>query len=163
MCSSSMHAASTSAPGIGHALPGDIRRRAVHGLEDRAVDADVRARREPESADESGDLIGENVAEQIRRDDDVESLGMQHEVHRHRVDDALLELDAARVVARDHAAGVEKQSLRELQDVRLVDERHLLAVVLHRVLERVAHDALRPGARDDARSTPPRRADRRRS
>ena len=55
----------------------------------------------------------------------------------------------ARVVARDHAPGVEEQPLRELEDVRLVDERDLLAAVLHRVVERVADDALRPGARDD--------------
>ena len=78
---------------VGDALPRDVRRRAVHRLEDRAAESDVRARREPEPADEPGDLVGEDVAEQVRRDDDVEALGMQHEVHRHRVDDALLELD----------------------------------------------------------------------
>ena len=57
--------------------------------------------------------------------------GLQHELHRHRVDDALLELDAARVLARDLAADVEEESLRVLEDVRLVDERDLLAPVLH--------------------------------
>ena len=53
------------------------------------------------------------------------------------------------VLARDHPPHVEEQSLRVLQDVRLVDERHLLAAVLLRVVERVPDDALRAGARDE--------------
>jgi hypothetical protein len=36
---------------------------------------------------------------------------VQHEVHRHRVDDTFLEDDPSDVVASDHPAGVEEQPL----------------------------------------------------
>src|SRR3954470_4761189 len=74
-------------------LPGNVRCRTVHGLEDRPAMTDVGAGREAEAADEPRDLVGEDVAEEVRRDDDVEPLRMEHEVHRRRIDDHLLELD----------------------------------------------------------------------
>src|SRR6266542_774406 len=43
--------------GVRDSLPRDVRRRAMHRLKDRRVLADVRARREPESADEPRCLI----------------------------------------------------------------------------------------------------------
>ena len=46
-------------------------------------------------------------------------------------------------------AALEEEAVRELHDVRLVDGGDLAAAVLHRVLERVARDPLRRGARDD--------------
>ena len=121
----------------------------MHRLEDRAVLSDVRSGREAQTPDESRNLIGENVAKEIGGDDDVEAFRMEHEVHRHRVDDALLELDASRIVTRDHAALVEEESLRELENVRLVHERHLATAVLHGVVERVPDDPLRALSRDD--------------
>ena len=70
---------------------------------------------------------------------------MHHEIHRHRVHDDLVEFDAV-VFVGDRASDVEEKSLRELQDVRLVDERDFLAAVLYGVVERVANDALRADA-----------------
>ena len=62
--------------GVRDIFPGDVRGGAVDCFEDRAVPADVRARRQPETSDQTGNLIGENVAEEIRRHDHVEALGM---------------------------------------------------------------------------------------
>src|SRR5467141_1064130 len=59
---------------IGDPLPRDVRRRAVHRLEDGGVGADVGPGREPQAADQSGRFVGENVAEQVRGHDDVELL-----------------------------------------------------------------------------------------
>ena len=53
------------------------------------------------------------------------------------------------VLARDVPAGLEEEPLRELQDVRLVDDGDLLPAVREGVLEGVADDALGAGARDD--------------
>ena len=53
------------------------------------------------------------------------------------------------VLLRDLLADVEKEALRVLQDVRLVDERDFLATVCDGVLERIANDALRPVSRDE--------------
>jgi hypothetical protein len=147
---------------VGDVLPGDVGRGAVHRLEDRRVDADVRPRREPEPADEPRDQVAEDVAEQVRGDDHVELLGRDHELHRHRVDDLRLELDAPLVLARHLAPHVEEEPLRELEDVRLVDQRDLPPPVRHRVLEGVADDALRAEAGDERHRLAPR-AGRRRS
>src|SRR5438477_174684 len=92
---------------------------------------------------------GPPVAEEVRRHDHVESLGMEHEIHRHGVDDALLELDASSEIAGDHTADVEEETLSKLEDVGFVNQCHLAASVLHRVLEGVPNDALRSFAGDD--------------
>ena len=54
---------------IGDALPGDIRRRAVHRLEHRrkfALGIDIAGRRDADRAGTGRAEIGENVAEQVR-------------------------------------------------------------------------------------------------
>ena len=66
---------------VGDALAGDVRRRAVHGFEDRRVGADVRARRQAQAADQAGAQVGDDVAEQVGGDDDVELLRLHHQLH----------------------------------------------------------------------------------
>ena len=61
----------------------------MDGFEKAREDAfriDVGRRRETEAADERGGQIAENVAEEIRADDDIEPLGRTDEGHRQRVD-----------------------------------------------------------------------------
>ena len=73
---------------VEHELPGEDHRRRVHlvlplvlgggsvcGLEDGSVLADVRARRDPEAADEPGGEVADDVAVEVRQHQDVELLG----------------------------------------------------------------------------------------
>src|SRR6478736_1527061 len=73
--------------GVGLALPGDVRRRAVHRLEHArmaALGVDVAAGREPDAArDRRGD-VGDDVAEQVVGDDHVEATGVGGEEDRGR-------------------------------------------------------------------------------
>ena len=60
---------------VGDALAGDVRGRAVHRLEQRrevALRVDVAGRRDADGAGAGGPEVGEDVAEQVRGDDDVE-------------------------------------------------------------------------------------------
>src|SRR5450755_1164701 len=57
---------------IGDALSGDIGRGTVHRLEDRRVGADVGAWCQSKAADQSRHFIGQDVAEEIRRQQDIE-------------------------------------------------------------------------------------------
>src|SRR2546422_8503431 len=50
-------------------------------LEDRRLGSDVRSRGEPEPPDEPRRLVRENIAEQVRRDDDVELRRIDDELH----------------------------------------------------------------------------------
>jgi hypothetical protein len=52
----------------------------------------------PRPAHQPGDLVGEDVAEHVLGDDHVEAVGVHHQQHRGRVDDPVLELDAALVL-----------------------------------------------------------------
>ena len=85
------------AGGVGD-LAGNIRRRAVHGLEDgRHVGAgsDVRARRHAHAALDRRGQVGEDVAEQVRGDDDVEARRVAHHAGGKRVDEHTFDVDAA--------------------------------------------------------------------
>ena len=80
---------------IGDALPRDIGRRAVHRLEHRreiAVRIDVARRRDADGAGAGRAEIGEDVAEQIGADHDVEPVRMQHEIRGEDVDVVLVPL-----------------------------------------------------------------------
>jgi len=118
-------------------------------LEDRTHLADVRARGDPEAADQAGAEVGHDVAVEVRQDHDVVQLGLLDELHAHVVDDPVLELDPALVVRRDRPAGLEEQAVRELHDVGLVDGRDLVAAVRDGVLEREPGDPLGRGPGDD--------------
>ena len=84
------------ADGIGDAPAGNVRRRSVDRLEHRRVAPrriDVRARRDAKTAGDGRTDIGKDVAEQVRRDDDVERLWMRDHARRQRVDVVFAILD----------------------------------------------------------------------
>ena len=109
--------------------------------------ADVRARRHAEPAHQPGDQVGQDVAEEVGGDDHVELPRVEHELHRAGVDDPVVACDPALVLLRHLARGLEEEAGQRLQHVGLVDDRDLLAAVLHRVVERELGDPPRPGAR----------------
>src|SRR5579862_346037 len=137
---------------IGDALAGDVGRGTVHRLEDRGVLADVARGRHSQATHEAGVEVREDVAEEVRRHDHVELVRVHHELHGAGVDDALVAIDPAHVLLRDVAARLEEEARERLQHIRLVHERHLLALVLHRVLESELADAPAARARVHARS-----------
>ncbi|CEE61328.1 hypothetical protein XAC2852_200040 [Xanthomonas citri pv. citri] len=126
---------------VGLALPCDIRRRAVHGFEDRRVQTDVGARRQAQAADQAGAQVGDDVAEQVGGHDDVELLGTHHQLHAGVVDDHFLEFDF-RILRGHIACHLQEQARGRLDDVGLVHGGDLLAAGALGQLEGVAHDAL---------------------
>src|SRR2546427_659727 len=120
---------------------GVLRRTAVDRLEHRDLArVDVPRRRGTETASERGAQVREDVAEEIRRDDDIELLGLEDHPHRggvdvHRIAPHIGELFAELV---EHVA----PDLLDRNGVRLVDERDVLLSVLACELERVADDPL---------------------
>ena len=96
--------------------------------------ADAQSRRHSETADQPRRLVREDVAEHVGGDDDVETLRIANQPHRHRVDDDLVDghirkiLGGAIALLDEHAAA-------ELEDGVLVDEREKLACGFARDLE----------------------------
>ena len=94
-CSSIMAPDQICADRIGDALAGDVGRRAVHRLEQRrefALGVDVAGRRDADGAGAGRAEVGQDVAEQVGRDDHVEAVGMQHELGGEDVDVVLVPL-----------------------------------------------------------------------
>ena len=116
-------------------------RGSVDGLEDGGRLSDVGARRHSETSDQACDQVGQDVAEQVGRDDHVELPRVQHELHGAGIDDALIHLHAALVLPRDFPPGFQEEAGQCLQDVGLVNDGDLLAAVAKRVLEREPYDA----------------------
>ncbi len=88
-CSSSSEWRSSSADGqdradrVGDALAGDVRRRAVDRLvEAGAALAERRGRQHAQRAGQHRRLVGQDVAEHVLGDDDVEARGVGDEPHR---------------------------------------------------------------------------------
>jgi hypothetical protein len=136
---------------VGDALAGDVGRRAVHGLEDGRVGPDVGARRHAEPADEAGHEVGQDVAEEVGGDDDIEAPRVEHELHRARIDDHRLHLDAALVAALVHLLGrLEEDAGERLHDVGLVHHRDLLAAGGDGVFEGILQQPAAALARVDA-------------
>ena len=74
---------------IGDALAGDVGGGAVHGFEKRREAAgrvEVGARRQADAAGDDGGEIAQDVAEEVRCDDDIEGGRTPHEVHRRGID-----------------------------------------------------------------------------
>ena len=92
--------------GLARSRAGDVRRRAVDRLvqPERAVRgpalAERRRRQHPEAAGEDRRLVGQDVAEQVLGDDDVEVGRPADEQHRARVDELVVERDVREVASR---------------------------------------------------------------
>src|SRR6266540_4892649 len=102
--------------------------------------------------DEARDLVGENVAEEIGRHDDVELPWIEHELHRAGVDDALVDFEAVAVALADLSRGLEEDAGKRLHDVRLVHDRDFPALVAHGVIEGELGDSDAARARIDPRA-----------
>ena len=103
----------------------------------------------PEATDEARTQVADDVAVQVREDEDVVQVRLLDELHAHVVDDTVLELDPARVARGNRLARLEEQPVGQLHDVGLVHGGDLSPAVGDRVLEGEAGDPLRRGASDD--------------
>ena len=99
----------------------------------------VARRRHPEAALELRAEVGDDVAEHVVRDDDLELAGVLHELHRQRVDVEVRGLDVG-MVARDLLEHALPEGMAERERVALVRHAHLRPAVRLRVLERVLDD-----------------------
>lgn len=79
-------------------LPGDVGRRTVDRLKHGYSFADVRARRGSEAAHQTCDLIGQNIAEQIRSHDYIKLPWIKDELHGTGIYDALVNLQTVGVL-----------------------------------------------------------------
>ncbi len=105
--------------------------------------------RDAEPADQPGRQVADDVAVQVRQDEDVVQLRLLDELHAHVVDDAVLEGDTTLVVRRDRPTALEEEPVGQFHDVGLVDRGDRVTVVRDGVVEREARDPLRGGPGDD--------------
>ena len=87
----------------------------------------------------------------VRAQQHVELPRVEHQLHRARIDDAVVDGNASFVGLRDVARGLEEDAGQRLQHVGLVHDRDLLPTVAHRIVERVLRDATGTRARVHAR------------
>ena len=104
---------------------GDVRRRAVHGLEQpgRTRRAERCAREHPDRAGQHRRLVAEDVAEHVLGEDHVEVTRRGDQPHRRVVDEQVLELDVRELRRVDLAHDLAPQTAG-LEHVGLVDARH---------------------------------------
>ena len=94
--------AENRASGVRDALSGDVWRRAVHRLEQRrraALRVEIRRWVQPEAAGDAAGQIAEDVAEEVRADDDVEAVRAPDELQRRGIDVQLLSRDVGVLLA----------------------------------------------------------------
>ena len=142
---------------VGDALAGDVEGRAVDRLEHRreaALGIDIGGRRDAEAAGQRAGEIGQDVGVQVRRDDRVEALRLQHHAHRHGVDQHLVPGDV-REFLRDLGGDLVPHHHAVALRVRLRDDRQELARARLRQPEGVAHDAGDADAGEDRRPRSP--------
>ncbi len=133
---------------VGDSLAGDVRGRAVDGLEhgrELSRRVQVGAAGEAHAADHDGGQVGEDVAEEVRGDHHVEHLGRADEVHGRGVDEHGRAGDV-RVIGGDLPQNIVPEHHAVLERVRFGDARHVLPLAPARGLEGVADDALGPHA-----------------
>src|SRR5215472_1984710 len=123
---------------IGLALAGDVGCGAVDGLVEVDLAAERGGGQHAERAGDDAGLVGEDVAEEVFGEHDVEVARYVHEVHRHRVDE--LVLDGYVGVFGFQFVDGGAPELRALEYVGLVDLSQFLAT-LARELEGDAPDA----------------------
>jgi hypothetical protein len=135
--------------GVGDALSGDVGGGAVRGLRhgDGAF-ADAKAGRHAQPPDEAGGFVGQDVAEHVGGDDDVEALRIADQARRHRIDDDLVDGDV-RKLRGDPVALLDEHAAAELEHGVLVNQRQQLAA-LPGELEGGPRDARRAEAGNDA-------------
>src|SRR5262245_63906544 len=111
--------------GVRLALAGDVGGRTVHRLEHarrRAVGVDVAAGGQPDAAGDRGGEVGDDVAEQVVGDDDVEPARVGGQEDRRRVDVQVVDGDVG-VLLPDGLHGAPPQVARVHQHVGLVHQR----------------------------------------
>ena len=112
--------------GIRTAAAGDVGSRAVDGLEQAGAAVGQGGRRgQPDAAGDRSGEVGEDVAEQVLGDHDVELRGTLDQAHGHGVDQLVLELDLGVLGATSSATA--RHRARGLEDVGLVDAGHAAA------------------------------------
>jgi len=133
-------------------LAGDVGRAPVHGLEHPAaarlhvrpacvVGAHVGARGHPEASLQGRAEIGDDVAEEVVRDDHVVALGRAHHLQAEGIDVHVTSLDA-RVLLGHLVEAAAPEAVRVGHRVGLVGHVHALLAVLDGVREGRADDAL---------------------
>ena len=130
--------------GVGKALASNIRGRAVDGLEDGALVADVAGRSETETADQTGAHVGQNVTIQVRHDQNlvVVGSGVGDDLEARVVQQLSIKLDIGELLS-DLAGGVQEETIGHLHDGGLVHNTDLLLVDGASVLEGEAEYPLR--------------------
>src|SRR5579883_325819 len=119
----------------------------MHGFKYRMCFAHIGARHNTETANQSSRQIRNDIAVEIGQQQHVKTLGPDHKLHRGIIHDELLVLDL-RKFGGCFAATAQKQTVGQLHDVGFVDGGNLLALVLARVGEGVAGNALGGGPRN---------------
>ncbi len=129
---------------VGLLLAGDVGGGSVHRLEharERARAVDVARRGEADAARDRGRQVGDDVAEQVVGDDDVEAGRVGDQEDHGRVDVQVVDGDV-RVLGGDAVDGALPEGSGEGQHVGLVHERDALALALRGQVEREPHGAL---------------------
>ncbi len=113
----------------------------MYGFEDSGLFTDVGARGKAKTAHQPGAQVRENVAEQVGGHHYIELMRVHDQLHAGVIHDHFLKFDL-RILTGDFSGHVQKQAGAGLDDVGLVDSRHLFTPVLLGQLESVTHDAL---------------------
>src|SRR5262249_42266132 len=93
--------------GVGDRPSINVRRRAVHGLGERGKDpvrVDVAGGRDADGAGGGGAEVGQDVAEEVRGDDHVEALRVEHDLDGQAVDVVLVGLHLGKLLAHGREA-----------------------------------------------------------
>src|SRR5450830_425360 len=131
---------------VGLALARDVRSGAVHRFEHRrrgAVRVDVAGRRQADAAGDRRSLVGQDVAEEVVSDDDVEPGRLRRHEDRRRVDVQVVRSDVRELRAH-HVDDPLPEVTGVHQDVLLVHQREVLPGAPLRGREGVADHALDP-------------------
>lgn len=115
----------------------------MNGLEDGALITNVSRGGETETTDETGAHIGENVAVEVRHDEDlvVVRVGVGNHLQAGVVEELGVELDRGEVLG-DIFADIKEKTISHLHDGGLVDNADLLAANGLGVLESVSQNTL---------------------